>query len=151
MMGQNNRFSLIGGCNNNRNLRVAMAISGGLAGLAGGMLIMGGLQNRFIKGFGAGYGWDGVMIAIVAAAGIIATALYAIFFGILQTGGLGMEIETNVPSEFVLVFQAIVVLFVVATRESSHVVINRLLIMLRTRARSRARSSATDPPVESKR
>ena len=127
------RFTAAGGCDNSRNSLVAISISGALAGLAGGMLIMGGLQNRFIRGIGANYAWDGVMIAIVAASGLIATACYALFFGILQTGSIGMEIDAGVPSEFILVFQAIIVLFVVAIREISSIGMAKLSTLARLR------------------
>jgi ABC-type uncharacterized transport system permease subunit len=47
---------------------------------------------------------------------------------------MGMELETAVPSEFALVLQAIIVLFVVASRESTRLLINRLAANLRARA-----------------
>ena len=133
LLGKNSVFTRVGGCDNNANFSRAMMVSGALAGLAGTLLIMGGQQHRFIRGIGANYAWDGVMIAIVAASGIGATLFYAFFFGILQTGSLGMEIETTVPSEFVLVFQAFVVLFVVAARESMHVLLDKIKVRIYSR------------------
>jgi simple sugar transport system permease protein len=73
--------------------------------------------HRFLRGLGANYAWDGIMIAIVANNGIIATLLYGVFFSAIQTGALGMELLTNVPSEIVLVLQAVLVLVIVASRE----------------------------------
>lgn len=133
LLGRNSLFTRAGGCDNNGNFARAMLVSGALAGLAGALLISGGQQHRFLPGIGANYGWDGVMIAIVAASEIGATLFYALFFAILQNGSLGMEIETSVPSEFVLVFQAFVVLFVVAARESSHVLLDRIMVRVRSR------------------
>ena len=49
-----------------------------------------------------------------------------------------MELETSVPSEFSLVLQAIVVLFVVASRESTRMLINNIAAELRMR-RARGR------------
>ena len=117
VMGQNPSFAAAGGCAVPRNFVLAMLLSGALAGLAGGLMVIGGMQHRFVKGIGANYAWDGVMIAIVAGNSIAATGLYALFFAVLQTGAMGMELETAVPSEFALVLQAIVVLAVVASRE----------------------------------
>lgn len=147
IMGKNALFTFTGGCDNRRNFIITMLISGALAGLAGSMLIQGGLQHRFLKGIGAGYAWDGVMIAIVANNGIIGTGFYSLFFGMLQTGALGMELETHVPSEFVLVFQAIAVLFVVASRESAHLIIDKVAVL--SRIRRRAGSSKEDTAEES--
>jgi simple sugar transport system permease protein len=56
------------------------------------------------------------MVAIVANNGIIATLLYGIFFAAIQTGALGMELVTNVPSEISQVLQAVLVLVIVASR-----------------------------------
>ncbi|HBK59341.1 MAG TPA: ABC transporter permease [Firmicutes bacterium] len=137
-MGQNSVFSRVGGCDNEANFTRAMLMSGALAGLAGGLMIMGGMQHRFVKGMGANYAWDGVMIAIVAANGMLPTGLYALFFAAIQTGAMGMELETAVPSEFALVLQAIIVLFVVASRESTRLLINRAAANLRARAAARA-------------
>ncbi len=137
-MGQNPIFSRTGGCRNDSAYLWAMLLSGALAGLAGGLMIMGGMQHRFVKGIGANYAWDGVMIAIVANNNMVATGLYALFFSVLQTGAMGMELETSVPSEFSLVLQAIVVLFVVASRESTRMLINNIAAELRMR-RARGR------------
>ncbi|HOK71934.1 MAG TPA: hypothetical protein PLM83_10810, partial [Bacillota bacterium] len=137
-MGQNPIFSRTVGCRNDAAYVWAMLLSGALAGLAGGLMIMGGMQHRFVKGIGANYAWDGVMIAIVANNNILATGLYALFFSVLQTGAMGMELETSVPSEFSLVLQAIVVLFVVASRESTRMLMNNIAAEMRMkRARGR--------------
>lgn len=133
VMGRNALFAKVGGCDNQKNYVRVMLVSGALAGLAGAIMVLGGMQHRFVKGIDANYGWDGVMIAIVANNGVIGTGLYALFFAMLQTGAMGMELETSVPSEFVLVLQAITVLFVVASRESAHLLFNRISVLLRLR------------------
>jgi simple sugar transport system permease protein len=113
--GQNSLFARLGGVKVDKNYYLVMLLTGALAGLAGGLIIMAG-PHRFIKGLGANYAWDGIMVAMVANNGIIATLLYGIFFGILQTGSLGMELITAVPSELITVLQAVILLIVVAGR-----------------------------------
>jgi simple sugar transport system permease protein len=115
LSGQNSLFSRLGGVNVSKNYIVVMLLTGALAGLAGGLVVMSG-PHRFIKGLGANYAWDGVMIAMVANSGVILTLLYGFFFGILQTGSLGMELITAVPRELIQVLQAVIVLIVVAGR-----------------------------------
>ncbi|MCB0062571.1 MAG: hypothetical protein KDE19_10670, partial [Caldilineaceae bacterium] len=44
------------------------------------------------------------------------TVLYGLFFAALQSGALGMELITAMPSEFILVLQAVIVLVGVAGR-----------------------------------
>lgn len=133
VMGQNSVFAQAGGCSVESNFARAMLLSGALAGLAGGLMVIGGMQHRFVKGIGANYAWDGVMIAIVAGNGMTATGLYSLFFAALQTGAMGMELETAVPSEFALVLQAIVVLFVVASRESTRLFLSGMAARIKAR------------------
>lgn len=132
--GQNSLFARLGGCNIDRNFVAVMLVTGALAGLAGGLLVMGG-PHRFIKGLGANYAWDGIMIAIVANNGILASLLYGIFFSAIQTGALGMELITAVPSEISQVLQAVLVLVIVASRES----LNAFFDWRTARARARGR------------
>lgn len=56
-----------------------MFYTGFLSGLAGALLILGGTQHRFIKGIGANYGWDGIMLSIVGANGIFETS-FSLYF-----------------------------------------------------------------------
>jgi simple sugar transport system permease protein len=134
--GQNALFARLGGCNINRNFVAVMLVTGALAGLAGGLVVMGG-PHRFIRGLGANYAWDGVMIAIVANNGLIATFLYGLFFSAIQTGALGMELITNVPNEISQVLQALLVLVIVASREYLNTAVEQLA------ARRRAREART--------
>ncbi len=115
MTGQNALFARLGGVQINQNFLAVMLVTGALAGLAGGLVLMGG-PHRFLKGMGANYAWDGVMIAVVANNGLTGTLLYGLFFAALQSGALGMELITAVPSEFILVLQAVIVLVGVAGR-----------------------------------
>lgn len=115
MTGQNALFARLGGCAINRNYLAVMLVTGALAGLAGGLVLMAG-PHRFLRGMGANYAWDGVMIAVVANNSLIGTLLYGFFFAALQSGALGMELITAVPREFIQVLQAVIVLVGVAGR-----------------------------------
>ncbi len=135
--GQNSLFARLGGCNIDKNFTAVMLITGALAGLAGGLVVMAG-PHRFLKGLGANYAWDGIMVAIVASNGLFGTLLYGLFFSAIQTGALGMELITNVPSEISQVLQAILVLVIVAGREYLTVLLDslaarRILLAARTR------------------
>ncbi|GAB6276444.1 MAG: ABC transporter permease [Rectinema sp.] len=133
--GQNSLFARLGGCDVRGNFMAVMLVTGALAGLAGGLVVMGG-PHRFLKGLGANYAWDGIMIAIMANNGLVETLIYGVFVAAIQTGALGMELITNVPSEIAQVLQAVLVLVIVATREYAAVVFDRLAA--RHQARERA-------------
>ncbi|MEZ4615601.1 MAG: hypothetical protein R2867_08825 [Caldilineaceae bacterium] len=79
MTGQNSLFARLGGVEIHKNYLAVMLVTGALAGLAGGLVLMGG-PHRFLKGLGANYAWDGVMIAVVANNGLTGTVLYGLFF-----------------------------------------------------------------------
>jgi len=125
LSGQNSLFARLGGCDVKRNFVAVMLFTGALAGLAGGCVVMAG-PHRFLKGLGANYAWDGVMIAIVANNGLAGTVVYGLFFSAIQTGALGMELITDVPSEISQVLQAVLVLVIVAGRKYLGAVLDRL-------------------------
>lgn len=137
--GQNTLFARLGGCPVDRNFVTVMLLTGALAGLAGGLLIMGG-PHRFLRGLGANYAWDGVMIAIVANNSLPGVLLYGLFFAAIQTGALGMELITAVPSEIVMVLQGVLVLVIVASREALHQFADRLAA--RRQAQRRAKHTS---------
>jgi len=133
--GQNSLFARLGGVKINKNYIMVMLLTGALAGLAGGLVVMAG-PHRFIKDIGANYAWDGVMIAMVANNGIIATLLYGLFFATLQTGAIGMELITAVPSELIMVLQAVIVLLVVAMRRYLDILVNNMAERQKVRERT---------------
>ncbi len=114
-VGQNQDAAETAGINSKRNAAMALALSGGLAGLAGAQEIM-GYYNRFYDGWSAGIGFDGITVAVFGrnnAWGVFGAAL---FWGALKAGGGYMQTNANVPVEIVKVIQGLVVLFVAAPR-----------------------------------
>jgi len=128
--GQNSLFARLGGCPVDRNFVWVMLLTGALAGLAGGLVVMGG-PHRFLRGLGANDGWDGVMVAIVANNSLPGVFLYGLFFAAIQSGALGMELITGVPSEIAMVLQGVLVLAIVASREALQQVTARLAVRRR--------------------
>ncbi|NMC85790.1 MAG: ABC transporter permease [Anaerolineaceae bacterium] len=133
--GQNSIFARLGGCKIDKNYMTVMLITGALAGLAGGLIVMAG-PHRFIKGLGANYAWDGVMVAMVANNDLFGTLLYGLFFSSLQSGALGMELITAVPSEFIEVLQSVIVLVIVAGRGLLDIALDKSLIKRKARERT---------------
>jgi ABC-type uncharacterized transport system permease subunit len=113
MTGANPRFSRYIGISVNRRQVEAMAISGALAGLAGAVEVL-GVQHRFIQDISPGWGFDGILVALLAMNNPLGILLVGPLFGVLKSGGLGMEAATNVPSELSQVLQSIIILLVAA-------------------------------------
>jgi len=94
-----------------RTLVLTMAISGGLAGLAGVVEVL-GVQHRFLQGIAANYGFDGIAVALLGGISTPAVVLSALFFGALASGSAYMQLHTDVPDSIAVIVQATVILFV---------------------------------------
>ena len=92
---------------------VSFIVSGAVAGLGGSAELM-GTQFRLINGFGAGYGFDGVAMALIGQLNPIATVFVAIFFAALRVGSTSMQTATGVPTSVSDIIQALVIIFTVA-------------------------------------
>ncbi len=88
-----------------------MALSGGIAGLAGANFVL-GYKHYYEDNFSGGIGFIGIAVAVLGRmhpAGVIAAAL---FFGTLSQGALA--VNAIVPKEILDVVQAVVILAVAA-------------------------------------
>lgn len=88
-----------------------MATAGALAGLAGAVECI-GVHYRLIEGFSAGFGFNAVAIALMAALNPLSVLPAALFFGFLETGALAMQRQVGVPSSLVLVIQGLTMIIV---------------------------------------
>ncbi len=99
-----------------KNTVLAMAISGAIAGLAGVNQVM-GYKHRFRYGIFEGLGFDGIGVAFIGRNSPFGVVLAALLFGILDHGGLAIDVSTKVPREIVLVLKAAILIFVVVSGE----------------------------------
>ncbi|MDQ0110766.1 ABC transporter permease [Paenibacillus harenae] len=115
MLGGNPLFAGYGGVQRGRMMMLSMFVSGGFAGLAGSIEVL-GTQYRYIDGAltTPGYAWSGIMATLLAGSNPLGTAVAAILLAGLQTGGMGMERNTEVPLEVSSIIQAVLILFVSA-------------------------------------
>jgi simple sugar transport system permease protein len=107
--GSNPKAALFKGISINKIIITTMFISGGLAGLAGtGELF--GVQYRLRPDLSPGYGYTGIIVAMVAGLNPIGVIPAAILFGALINGSAQMRIATGVPTALTSAIQAIVLL-----------------------------------------
>jgi simple sugar transport system permease protein len=92
---------------------LVMAISGGLAGLAGGSEVA-GLHHRLRLDISTGYGFTGILIALLGRLNPFGVILASILFGGLINGSTGMQIATGVPVALVYAVQGLTLIFVLA-------------------------------------
>ena len=91
----------------------AMLLSGALAGLAGGVEVL-GVHHRLIEGFSLGFGFKAVTVALLGAVEPLAVAPAALFVGLLEAGSLSMQRQIGVPSALVVVIEGLTMLFILA-------------------------------------
>lgn len=88
----------------------AMLVSGGMAGLAGGMWLTSGIAgDRFTAGISSNIGWQGLLVALLARDQPVAAVPMALVFAGLRTGA-GFLSATGVERRIADVVQAMLVL-----------------------------------------
>jgi general nucleoside transport system permease protein len=94
-----------------RLILISMAISGGLGGLAGAILIQG--QNFYLTHeFSSGYGFDGLVVGLLSRGSPLGVVIGAALFGFLRSGSIAMEISAQVPAAVVLICQGLIIIAV---------------------------------------
>ncbi|MEA2165743.1 MAG: ral nucleoside transport system permease protein [Thermoanaerobaculia bacterium] len=112
-MGFNSSAARWAGINVNAQLVRAMAISGAMAGLAGGIELL-GVTHRLFERFAAGYGYAGIAVALLAQLHPLGTIASAFFFGALTTGAGELQRTAGISSMVATLAQAIVILAMIA-------------------------------------
>jgi ABC-type uncharacterized transport system permease subunit len=110
--GANANAARWAGVDTNAQLVRAMAISGALAGLAGGIELL-GVTHRLFERFAAGYGYSGIAVALLAQLHPLATMASAAFFGALVTGAGELQRTAGISSAVATFGQAVVILVLI--------------------------------------
>jgi simple sugar transport system permease protein len=112
LTGANELAARHAGVNTSRMGVYALLISGGLAGVAGSSLVLASETHSLSDGIAAGFGFDGIVVALLARNSPIGVIPAALLFAMFrQSGGL-LEARLGIASELVLITQGAVVLLV---------------------------------------
>lgn len=111
--GTNPRAAKYAGINVPSTIMVGMALSGGLAGLAGAVQIL-AVNRSMALGLSSGYGFDSIALALIGNNHPLGVVLSSILFGTLRNGATRMMVVSRVPIDIVDVIQAIILMFVAA-------------------------------------
>jgi general nucleoside transport system permease protein len=111
LLGSSHTAAAYAGVSFARTLLEVMLMAGALAGIAGGIEVL-GVHYRLIQGFSQGFGFNAVAIALLAGLNPIAVLPAGLFFGFLEAGALAMQREIGVPSSLVFVIQGLTMVFV---------------------------------------
>ena len=114
-VGANPNAARYAGINITRNIIVAMALSGALAGLAGTVEVLGVSLCRCLPlFFSSGYGFDSIAIALLGKNDPFGILASAFLFGAMRNGADLMELQSGVSKYIISVIQSLVLLFVAA-------------------------------------
>ena len=113
MTGKNSAFARYVGTSVSGTILISQLLGGAIAGL-GGATEMLGIYSRFQYQGQPGYGFDGLIIAILAGYNPALVPVAALFLAYINTGADIMNRMSDVPSEIVSIMQTIIVVLVVA-------------------------------------
>ncbi len=108
--GSNPAAAEANGINCKRMIVISMLISGGMAGLAGAIELM-GVHHRLIEEVSPEYGFTAIIIAILGRGKPVRVMFAAFFFAVLTVGADGMRRSMGIPSALGTILQALVLLF----------------------------------------
>ncbi|CAN5784825.1 ABC transporter permease [soil metagenome] len=97
------------------NTILALAIGGSLAGLGGGVEILGVYGNMDVP-WVSNLGFNGIGVALLGRNHPVGVVLGALLFGALTSGAQEMEFATDVPLQLADVLVAVILLLVTATK-----------------------------------
>jgi ABC-type uncharacterized transport system permease subunit len=108
-VGANPVAARYGGISVSGMIVLAMVLSGGLAGIAGAGEIY-GLHHRLLDGISSGYGYTGIVVALLGKLNPYATVVASVFFAALAVGMEAMQRSLGTPFALISSIQGLVVL-----------------------------------------
>ena len=140
-VGSNKFAAEYGGINVNRSILTALAISGALAGLGGALQLMGMGTRISIFSSQEGFGFAGIVVALIGCSNPFGVLLAGIFYGALMYGGSKLNLE-GVPTQLINVIVGTVVFFIAIS------IIFTNLKRVRARANRNAEAAAIKKAAE---
>ena len=113
VVGANIAFARYVGIDVGKTIVLSQVIGGILAGVGGAVEVL-GLYRRFAWQLLPGYGWDGIIIAILCGNNPALVPLGAFFLAYLRTGADIMSRTSDVANEFVAFIQGTMIVFIAA-------------------------------------
>ena len=109
--GANPDAAVYAGIRPDRIIMIAMAISGGLAGMMAVNEVL-GVQHRLMLEYVQGAGFVGIAVALMGRSHPVGIALAAMLFGLLYQGGTELSFaRPGINRDMIVVIQGLVILF----------------------------------------
>jgi simple sugar transport system permease protein len=111
-LGGNERAARVAGISVASTTVVVMAAAGALAGLAGGIEVL-GARGQLIEGFSPGYGFEAIAIALLGRLHPVGIVAASLLFGALDAGGAGLQTAAEgVSASIVPITEGLAVVYV---------------------------------------
>jgi simple sugar transport system permease protein len=125
-VGSNRDAAEFAGINVKKNMVYSMFISGGIAGLAGAVQVLGVTPNHIsVLGGFQNFGFNGIPVALLANASIIPNIFSALLFGGMSYGSAYIQSRHGVATEIIDIMIGLIVFFV-ALRAVCVLIANKL-------------------------
>jgi ABC-type uncharacterized transport system permease subunit len=102
---------IAGRIDSRRMAALALALSGAIAGLAGGVEVA-GVSYALFQNLSPGYGFTAIAVALLGRLHPLGVVLAGLLFGALEAGAGAMQREAGVPAVAVYVVESVVILTV---------------------------------------
>ncbi|MGN0157926.1 MAG: ABC transporter permease [Brotaphodocola sp.] len=113
VVGFNQRAAACNGISVVKNIILSAALSGGLAGIAGAVEVM-GVQKKLLEGISGGCGYTAILITLLGANRPIGVLITSILFAALSVGANSMQRQMGIPSAIVDLLIGLIVLLILA-------------------------------------
>jgi len=114
VIGDNPKAARYSGISIEKNLIIAMLLSGALAGLAGSIQVL-GVQHRLQHGFSIGYGYTAIIVAWLSRLNPVGVVIVSFLFGGLLVGGEQLQIIMRLPISMISALQGLILFSLLAT------------------------------------
>jgi simple sugar transport system permease protein len=113
-VGAEPKAAIYSGMNVRHNLVLAMILSGGFAGMAGAIEVL-GVHHRALESISAGYGFSGIVVALFGGLHPIGIIPASAVFGLLIVGADMMQRAVEVPASIILAIQGLIIMAIVSS------------------------------------
>ncbi len=113
--GSNKEYADYIGINTVKAIVTSQLLGGFICGIGGGIETL-GMYNRFTWQNTIGFGWDGVIVSILAKNNPKYIIPCALFLALIRTGAFNMAMVTDVQSEIISITEGIIIIFVIGEK-----------------------------------
>lgn len=110
-VGENIKFSKVGGINVGKTFLLIFIISSFISGVVGSVEII-GPYKRFAANFAGNMPWEGIMISFISKHKPLAIIAVSFIWGALRAGAMGLERSMSINKMTIYILQMLFVLFV---------------------------------------